>query len=62
MDYGWRIIAESFSRNSRESGEYYGLNLRARIDSSEDKIIDCILFLFKGILVKIIDLIILFAV
>jgi len=23
---GWKIIAESFSRNSREGGEYYGLN------------------------------------
>ena len=23
---GWKIIAESVSRNSREGGEYYGLN------------------------------------
>jgi ketosteroid isomerase-like protein len=25
---GWKIIAESASRNSREGGEYYGLNVK----------------------------------
>ena len=28
MGEGWKIIAESTSRNSREGGEYYGLNIK----------------------------------
>jgi ketosteroid isomerase-like protein len=31
---GWKIIAESTSRNSREGGEYYGLNPKLENESS----------------------------
>jgi ketosteroid isomerase-like protein len=31
---GWKIIAESVSRNSREGGEYYGLNPKLEEKSS----------------------------
>lgn len=31
---GWKIIAESVSRNSREGGEYYGLNPKLEEETS----------------------------
>jgi ketosteroid isomerase-like protein len=32
-DNGWKIIAESVSRNSRDGGEYYGLNPKLERES-----------------------------
>ena len=33
---GWKIIVESVSRNSREGGEYYGLNPKLEGNDDED--------------------------